>query len=71
MSPIRREMEEAVLRSGKDTCARLKKVSAESAPHWAELVYRYCLRWQEAAPEPPLQPELLGASTTALRPPSL
>jgi 2-oxo-4-hydroxy-4-carboxy--5-ureidoimidazoline (OHCU) decarboxylase len=60
LAPIRREMESAVLSSGKSSCARLKKVSAENAPHWAELVARYCRRWQEVAPEPPPLPELLG-----------
>jgi 2-oxo-4-hydroxy-4-carboxy--5-ureidoimidazoline (OHCU) decarboxylase len=61
MAPIRREMEGAVLRSGKSSCARLKQVSAEDAPHWAELVSRYCRRWHEDAPQPPPFPELLGA----------
>ncbi|MDY7227066.1 hypothetical protein [Hyalangium rubrum] len=63
LAPIRREMEGAVLRGGKDTCTRLKKVSAENAPYWAELVSRYCRRWNEEAPEPPLLPELLGPPT--------
>ncbi|NMO21348.1 hypothetical protein HPC49_00885 [Pyxidicoccus fallax] len=60
MAVIQREMENAVLQSGKDTCQRLRNASSEDAPHWRELVFRYCTRWREFAPQPPPPPELLG-----------
>jgi tetratricopeptide (TPR) repeat protein len=63
LTRVRREMEDVVLQGGKTTCARLKQVPAEGAPHWAELVSRYCRRWRESAPEQPPPPELLGAPT--------
>ncbi|MBZ4415021.1 hypothetical protein [Myxococcus sp. RHSTA-1-4] len=60
MAVIQREMESVVLQSGKETCQRLRGVSSEDAPHWKELVFRYCGRWREYAPQPPPAPELFG-----------
>jgi hypothetical protein len=60
MAVIQREMESAVLQSGRDTCQRLRAVPSEDAPHWRELVFRYCGRWREYAPQPPPAPELFG-----------
>lgn len=57
---IQREMEGAVLQSGKDACQRLRGVSTEDTPHWRELVFRYCRHWGEYAPQPPPPPELFG-----------
>jgi hypothetical protein len=60
MSVIQREMENAVLQSGKDSCQKLKAVNSEDTPHWRELVFRYCGHWREYAPQPPPAPELFG-----------
>lgn len=60
MVVIQREMEDAVLQSGKDACQRLRAVSSEDTPHWRELVFRYCAHWHEYAPRPPAAPELFG-----------
>ncbi|NTX15428.1 hypothetical protein HUA76_32130 [Myxococcus sp. CA056] len=61
MVVIQREMESAVLQSGKEVCQRLRDVSSDDAPHWRELVSRYCRHWREFAPEPPPAPELTAA----------
>ncbi|QSQ19950.1 hypothetical protein JY651_32330 [Pyxidicoccus parkwayensis] len=63
MVVIQREMENAVLQSGKDACQRLRTVSSEDTPHWKELVFRYCAHWHEYAPQPPAAPELFGPAS--------
>ncbi|MCY1016558.1 hypothetical protein [Pyxidicoccus sp. MSG2] len=63
MVVIQREMENAVLQSGKDACQRLRTVSTEDTPHWKELVFRYCAHWREYAPQPPAAPELFGPAS--------
>lgn len=63
MVVIQREMENAVLQSGKDACQRLRTVSTEDTPHWKELVFRYCSHWREYAPQPPAAPELFGPAS--------
>ncbi|MFY2556459.1 hypothetical protein ACN469_02350 [Corallococcus terminator] len=63
MVVIHREMESVVLQSGKDGCQRLRDVPSEDAPHWRELVSRYCRHWREFAPEPPPAPELTASPT--------
>lgn len=60
LAVIQREMEGAVLQGGRDTCQRLRALPSEDAPHWRELVFRYCDHWREYAPRPPPTPELLG-----------
>ncbi|AFE03919.1 putative lipoprotein [Corallococcus coralloides DSM 2259] len=63
MAPIRRDVEEAVAQGGAATCAKLKQSLSGGAQHWAELVSRYCGRYQQAAPRAGLFPEALGVPT--------
>ncbi|WP_338870015.1 hypothetical protein [Myxococcus stipitatus] len=60
MAVIQREMSAVVLQSGRDVCKRLRDVSTEDAPHWREVVSRYCRRYREFAPEPPPAAELMS-----------
>lgn len=59
LGKVRRELEGAILQGGKATCARLKQTPTAGAPHWMELVARYCRRYQESAPQPPPLPEVV------------